>query len=701
MKKSFTSILAALLLAATAASSVVISAAEEPAEHSPALYYDFETVTDGTVKDAAGTNDATLRGNAKTKPDDKKGSNVLYLDGNSSYLELPTGYFDGKTKFTLSLDVCSQMNSENFFTVAIGRSDQQYLFLRTRASEARYAITKTSWTAEYDVLASGEFKNVWTNITLVMNGKKMELYIDGECADTQTNLGATLADFGSDIRAYIGKSFYGGDGYFKGYVDNVKVYDVAMTDVEVAKMLGVSVLPFRSVIVDDESLVTWKADKETKTLTVYTAKSAGANTESATVLFRTQSNTELKDGASVTVKYGTPATATFVVDGAAEETWTVNAVLCGNPVLGGQYADPDIDVFGDTYYLYTTSDGYAGWSGTKFRVFSSKNLVDWTDEGVILDVASSRVKWAVGNAWAPSIEEKDGKYYFYFCAKDKAGDSHIGVAVADSPVGPFRAMDEPLMTVAICKQYGVSMGQAIDPSIFTDDDGSSYMLFGNGAAAIVKLNDDMVSCDLSTLKNYSGVTDFREAITVTKRDGKYHFTWSCDDTGSPNYHVNYGTSNSIYGPIQNRGPILEKDPSLDILGTGHHSILQIPGEDEYYIAYHRFYTPLGTFTDGTGHHRQTCIDKLTFDERGIMEDVIPTLEGVEPRYLSAEGEDGDETEDTADTETAAPETDDTPATTAPVTDGDSEGSGCGAATAAAAVIVTLTATLGCAIVKKK
>lgn len=698
VKKIFTSVTATILLAAVVMSAVITTAADDTSEYAPSLYYDFETVTDGTVKDAAGSNDATFRGKATTKYNDEKDSNVLYLDGNGSYLEFPVGCFDEKTKFTLSLDVCSLMNSENFFTVAIGKSDQQYLFLRTRASEARYAITKTSWNNEYDVLANGEFKNVWTNITLVMNGKKMELYVDGECADTQTSLGATLTDFGSDIIAYIGKSFYSGDSYFKGYIDNVKVYDVAMTDVEIAKMLGVSVLPFRSVIVDDESLVTWKADKETKTLNVYTAKSAGANTESATVLFKTQSNTELKDAVSVTVSYGTPTAATFVVDGTTEETWTINAILCGNPALGGQYADPDIDVFGDTYYLYTTSDGYAGWSGTKFRVFSSKNLVDWTDEGVILDVSSSRVKWAVGSAWAPSIEEKDGKYYFYFCAKDKAGDSHIGVAVADSPTGPFKAMDEPLMTVAICKQYGVSMGQAIDPSIFTDDDGTSYMLFGNGAAAVVKLNDDMVSCDLSTLKNYSNVTDFREAITVTKRDGKYHFTWSCDDTGSANYHVNYGTSDSIYGPIQNRGTILEKDPSGDILGTGHHSILQIPGEDEYYIAYHRFYTPLGTFTDGTGHHRQTCIDKLTFNERGIMEKVTPTLVGVVPRYLSAETENGDETEDTIDAETAA-DTDDTPDTAA-VTDDEKTESGCGA-TAAAAVILTLTATLGCAITKSK
>ncbi len=305
-----------------------------------------------------------------------------------------------------------------------------------------------------------------------------------------------------------------------------------------------------------------------------------------------------------------------------------------NPVLKGQFADPDIDIFGGKYYLYPTTDGFAGWSGTVFHVFSSENLVDWKDEGVILDVASDQVPWAVGSAWAPTIKEKNGKYYFYFCAKEPSGCSGIGVAVADSPVGPFTAMPEPLMTVEICKAHGVRMGQAIDPSIFTDEDGTSYMLFGNCDGAVVKLNDDMVSVDLSTLTHYEGAYDLREAITVTKRNGVYHFTWSCDDTGSPNYHINYGTSDNIYGPIEFKYTVLEKREEENILGTGHHCMMHIPGTDDYYIAYHRFFTPLGTYTEGLGFHRETCIDKVTFNkETGLMEKICPTNEGVEPRKL--------------------------------------------------------------------
>lgn len=638
--------------------------------YSPILCYDFES---GDGSDSAGDNDATLHGGAKIEYVDSVESNALYLNGSGAYLEFPVGFFDEKTKMTLSLDVCSLMDNENFFTVAIGKDSTKYLFLRTRSGEFRYAITENSWSSEYDVAGSGSFKNVWTNVTLVINGSSMQLYINGECVDEENNVSPSLRKFGSDIIGYIGKSFYDGDQYFKGYVDNVKVYDTALTDTEIAELLGVEVAPFRDITSSRSSIVTWQENTDTKTVDVYVSKSNTKNHTSAKLRFTTQSNAVLDaDSNDVEVKYGEPTTVTFTVNG-VKETWTVNAILCGNPVLEGQYADPDIDVFGDTYYLYTTSDGYSGWSGTKFHVFSSKNLVDWTDEGVILNCEKGKdVKWAVGSAWAPSIEEKDGKYYFYFCAKDTSGNSNIGVAVADSPTGPFVAEDEPLMTVAICKKYGVAMGQAIDPSIFTDDDGTSYMLFGNGNAAVVKLNDDMISCDYSTLKNYTGVTDFREAITVTKRDGLYHFTWSCDDTGSENYHVNYGTSKKIDGVIQYRGTILEKNADLDILGTGHHSILQIPGEDEYYIAYHRFYTPLGSFTDGTGHHRQTCIDVLTFDEKGLMEKVTPTLEGVEKRYLSKEAEEADK--NNGESETTSPiTTDDSTASTDNAT---TEESGC-------------------------
>ena len=130
------------------------------------------------------------------------------------------------------------------------------------------------------------------------------------------------------------------------------------------------------------------------------------------------------------------------------------------------------------------------------------------------------------------------------------------------------------------------------------------------------------------MKNYVGVSGFREAITVTKYNGQYHFTWSQDDTGSENYQVNYGVSDSLYGPIDYKYPILQKDVLNNILGTGHHSILYVPERNTYYIAYHRFMTPLGQIREEFGYHREVCLDELKFGDDGLMQKVTPTLTGI-------------------------------------------------------------------------
>jgi beta-xylosidase len=294
-----------------------------------------------------------------------------------------------------------------------------------------------------------------------------------------------------------------------------------------------------------------------------------------------------------------------------------------NPILKGLYADPDIALFEDTFYIYPTTDGFVDWSGTKFHVFSSKNMINWKDEGVILDVASDDVAWSVGSAWAPAIAQRNGKYYFYFCAKRPDFKSCIGVAVADNPTGPFIAQKEPMLTLEIIAEEGCSMGQTIDPSVYIEDDGTAYLLFGNVKPAIVKLNEDMVSFQTGTMKNMEGAFDFREAIIVVKKDDLYHFTWSCDDTRSENYHINYGTSDSLYGPIDFKYTLLEKDKEKDILGTGHHSILKVPETNDYYIAYHRFGTPLDCYPEGKGYNREVCLDKIEFDANGLMKVVKP------------------------------------------------------------------------------
>jgi arabinoxylan arabinofuranohydrolase len=296
-----------------------------------------------------------------------------------------------------------------------------------------------------------------------------------------------------------------------------------------------------------------------------------------------------------------------------------------NPVLDGFYADPDVLYSNKTkkYYIYPTSDGFDGWGGYYFKTFSSSDLTNWTDEGVILDLKKD-VNWADRNAWAPTITEKkvknDYKYYYYFTAAQK-----IGVAVSDHPTGPFKDSGKPLIS---SKPEGVKGGQEIDPAVFNDPKtGKSYLYWGNGYLAVAELNKDMVSLKKNTTRVLKTDETYREGCYVFYRNGTYYFLWSEDDTRSENYRVRYGTSKSAVGPIEiaENNLILQKDPAQGIYGTGHNSVLQIPGKDEWYIVYHRFSYPDGiNMGDAAGYNREVCMDRLYFDEKGAILPVKPT-----------------------------------------------------------------------------
>ena len=342
-----------------------------------------------------------------------------------------------------------------------------------------------------------------------------------------------------------------------------------------------------------------------------------------------------KSPATVTLKSGTYAdgviTVTDAEDASLTADWKVTSEERGNAVLDGYYADPNITVFDGKYYIYPTTDGGSSWEAPNFKCFSSDDLVHWKDEGVILDLKD--VGWSNGyNGWAPTITEKNGKYYFYYSAAPSTGGAkNLAVAVSDSPTGPFEDK-------GIIARGGSLSGQMIDSVVFTDDDGQSYLYWGNGALYGAKLSEDMLSIegDIVTLTP----SNFREGAFMIKRNGVYYMMWSQDDTGSPNYHVRYGTMTEPLGKISGSTQILHKDnaTSSKIKGTGHHSVINIPGTDEWYICYHRFNTGLYGNTSsntGAGNHREVCIDKMEFDEKGNIKTVTPTLEGItEPVYLA-------------------------------------------------------------------
>jgi GH43 family beta-xylosidase len=286
-----------------------------------------------------------------------------------------------------------------------------------------------------------------------------------------------------------------------------------------------------------------------------------------------------------------------------------------NPVIPGLFADPHITYLDGRYYLYPTTDGYASWSSPSYTAWSSTDRVTWTSHGVVLDLGPD-VSWADNSAWAPAVVAKNGKYYMYFSGGAASGDTakHLGVAVADSPAGPFRdALGKPLV------RAGTYSGQAIDPMVFTDKDGQSYLFWGNGSAWVVPLNADMTSFDPAKVKNITP-SGYREASFVFERQGTYYFMWSENDTRDENYQVAYATGTSPLGPWTSRGVVLSKRLDLGIKGTGHHSVVQAPGTDTWYVAYHRFAVPAGN-----GTNREVAIDRMTFRTDGTIVPIEPTL----------------------------------------------------------------------------
>ena len=322
-------------------------------------------------------------------------------------------------------------------------------------------------------------------------------------------------------------------------------------------------------------------------------------------------------------------TYTLSIKGKGSITIDVTVQVNNNPVLPNYYADPEIIYSNKTgkFHLYPTTDGFTWWSGTYFESFSSADLVNWQNDGVILDLKKD-VQWASKNAWAPCAIEKElngeYKYFYYFTAAQK-----IGVAVADNPNGPFIISKAPLI---YSKPKGVKGGQEIDPDVFHDPvSNKDYLYWGNGYMAVAELNKDMLSINQASINVITPDQTFREGTEVFFRNNKYYFLWSEDDTRSPNYKVRYGTSDTPLAikEIPENNIVIEKDTVAQIYGTGHNSVINIPGTDDWYIVYHRFTRPNGiNMGDGAGYNREVCIDKLSFDKNGAIVKTIPTIKGI-------------------------------------------------------------------------
>lgn len=292
----------------------------------------------------------------------------------------------------------------------------------------------------------------------------------------------------------------------------------------------------------------------------------------------------------------------------------------GNPVFEGWYADPEGIIYDDTYWIFPTwSDRYE--KQTYFDCFSSKDLVNWTKHAAVLDTSS--VKWAKKAMWAPSVIRKGDKYYLFFGANDvhEGEIGGIGVAVSDRPEGPYKdLLGKPLVNEI------VNGAQPIDQFVFHDDDGRYYMYYGGwGHCNIVLLNDDftgLLPFEDGTVYKEVTPENYVEGPFMFKKNGKYYFMWSEGGWTGPDYCVAYAIADSPFGPFNRVAKILQQDPEI-ATGAGHHSVIHVPGSEDYYIVYHR--RPLN---DTARDHRVTCIDRMTFDADGFINPVKMTFDGV-------------------------------------------------------------------------
>ena len=298
----------------------------------------------------------------------------------------------------------------------------------------------------------------------------------------------------------------------------------------------------------------------------------------------------------------------------------------GNPVFPGWYADPEGIIFNKTYWIYPTySAPYE--KQVFFDAFSSRDLVNWTKHSHILDTSS--VKWAKRAMWAPSIIEKNKKYYFFFGANDIQNNEEyggIGVAVADKPEGPYKDhLGKPL----IDKFHNGA--QPIDQFVFKDKEGQYYLIYGGWRHCnIAKLNDDFsgfIPFDDGTTFKEITPEGYVEGPFMFIRDGKYYFMWSEGGWTGPDYSVAYAIADSPFGPFKRIDKILKQDPAI-ANGAGHHSVIGLPGKDEWYIVYHR--RPI---TEKDGNSRETCIERMYFDKKGFIKPVVITKEGVAKKII--------------------------------------------------------------------
>lgn len=293
-------------------------------------------------------------------------------------------------------------------------------------------------------------------------------------------------------------------------------------------------------------------------------------------------------------------------------------VVAQNPIIKNQFsADPTARVFDGKMYVYPSHDIPSPIESLKewfcmadYHVFSSEDLVDWTDHGIIL--SQERVPWVQPDSysmWAPDCVCKDGTYYFYFPSKPRGENARgfsIGVAVSDRPEGPFRPQRRAIEGV-----------NGIDPCVLIDTDGQSYIYWSGRGMSVARLKDNMLELASEPVTVKGLPEGFKEGPFVFERNGKYYFTfpWVRDKTET----LAYAMGDNPMGPFEFKGVIMEESPTG--CWTNHHSIVEYKGQ--WYLFYHH-----NDYSPEFDKNRSVRVDSLFFNADGTIKPVRPTLRGV-------------------------------------------------------------------------
>jgi beta-xylosidase len=288
----------------------------------------------------------------------------------------------------------------------------------------------------------------------------------------------------------------------------------------------------------------------------------------------------------------------------------------GNPLFKHEFtADPAAMVYEGKVYLYTGHDeapaGKNGYVMHDWRCFSSLDMVNWTEHSVPLKVAD--FAWAKADAWASQVIERNGKFYWYVAVEHGTiPGKAIGVAVSDSPAGPFKdARGSALVTNDMTRAVSHSWDD-IDPSVMIDDDGQAYLFWGNGICYYAKLKANMTELDgpIQSIK----LPNYTEAPWIHKRNGWYYLSYA---SGFPE-KISYAMSRNITGPWDYKGILNELAGNSN---TNHQAIIDFKGKS--YFIYHN-----GALADPGSFHRSVCIDYLYYNTDGTIKRVVMTTEGV-------------------------------------------------------------------------